>query len=320
MKRRAAGFTLVEILVSLAILVLATALIFGSYHQVARVKKKGELMLDRMRQSDWVMDQLVVALRSAVLLENNPQKCGFWLEDDEDQYPADVISWITSSAAFMPPQSQMAFGLHRVFLSIEDDEDGNPALHASGYPYLTDSEADDFEEPEPWLISRRIKGLSCRVYDDFNKEWADEWEKDTTVPSFVEITLFVQADDDEAKVREITRAVQLPAGSFAKNRRRTGGDDATPADPADPGAVGQAGNLRVNDDPRIIQGGGGGSGMTPGRGNREGNREGNRDGNNRGDRRGGSGRDNGRGGGPGLAPGGGGGPPGVGGGRRGGGQ
>ena len=312
MKRRSSGFTLVEILVSLAILVAAIALIFGSYQQVVRVKRKGELMLDRTRQADWVMDQLVVALRSAVLLENNPQKCGFWLEDDEGQYPADVISWITSSAAFMPPQSQMAFGLHRVFLSIEDDEDGNPALHASGYPYLTDSDADDFEEPEPWLISRRIKGLSCRVYDDFNKEWADEWEKDTTVPTFVEITLFVQADEEGAQVREVTRAVQLPAGSFAKNRRRTGGDTAG-ADATN--GANAAGTMRVDASPGVIGGGANNPGMNGGT-SRGGNRDGGRGDSNRGGGRDRGGREGGRGGGPGLTPGPGA-PPGGGGGNRG---
>jgi prepilin-type N-terminal cleavage/methylation domain-containing protein len=255
---RRRGFTLVEILVSLAILVAATVLIFGSYHQVLRIKRKGEVLLDRARQTDWVMDQLVTALRSTVFLDNNPRLCGFWLEDDDDRHPADVISWITSSAAFMPPQSQMAYGLHRIFLSIEDDEHGQPALHATAHPYLTDSEADDYEKPESWLISRRVVGLNCRVYDAFNEEWADEWEKENSVPSFVEITLFVQAAEEGAEVREITRVVQVPAGGFARNRNRlsAGGGTGTEGNRrgnSDEGAAADPGGVRTgggNDDRR----------------------------------------------------------------------
>jgi prepilin-type N-terminal cleavage/methylation domain-containing protein len=254
-----AGFTLVEVLCSLLILSLVSTLVFGSYFQVVKAKRKGEALLDRIRQSDWVMDQIVVALRSSVMLENNPKKCAFWLEDDESTYPADVISWVTSSAAFMPPRSQMAYGLHRIFLSIEDDENGEPALHASAYPYLADDSADDFEDPEPWLVSRRIKGLSCRVYDEFNKEWADEYEKDDAVPTFVEITLTIAPEQEGAEPVEITRAVQMPAGSFAKNRRRMQNNENTGTDGTNSANGGAAdnGGLQVNQDPRIIQGGGG---------------------------------------------------------------
>jgi prepilin-type N-terminal cleavage/methylation domain-containing protein len=249
------GFTLVEILVALFIMVASTVLIFGSYFQIVRVKKKGEAKLDRMRQSDWVMDQLVVALRSSVFLDNNPKKCGFWLEDDSSEFDADVISWVTSSAAFMPPNGQLAYGLHRIFLSIEDDDKGEPALHASGYAYLADSDADDFEEPEPWLISRRVKGLNCRVYDDFNKEWADEYEKDNAVPGFVEITLTILGETPDSPVEEIRRVVQLPAGSFAKNRRRMGGGQAgePQAGEGEGNAPGGSPNQARGSDPRIIQ-------------------------------------------------------------------
>ncbi len=249
-QNRRRGFTLVEVLIATALIAMAMALLFGSFYNVTRSSQKGQAKLDRLRHGELVMDQLVRALRFAAFFENNPKKYAFWQEKNGGSPPKDVISWVTSSPAFIPPRDGLVYGLHRLFLSIEDTDDG-PALHAVAYPHLQDLEDPDFEERDPWLVSREVTGLEFRWYDQDGKSWEDEWEKENALPQFVEVTLTLRPLDPGEKAVEMTRVVQIPAGAFSRLRNRM----TQPTDPA--GSTGTNTAPPVNT-PTVIPGGGSG--------------------------------------------------------------
>ena len=216
-----AGFTLIEIMVSLTIMVTAVSIVWLSFSNVIHATQKGEKMLDQLHHGDFVMEQLVSAFRSAAYFNNKPKQFEFWLEDETSgSFDADIVSWVTSSSAFIPPRNPLANQLHRIFVSIEKGEDGENALGVSAYPYIVDLEDPDVEEVEPWIISSKIRGFNCRVYVEDEEDWDDEWEYDNSIPQFVELTLFVEPINEDDDPIAITRMVELPMGVLAKRRNR----------------------------------------------------------------------------------------------------
>lgn len=250
-RRRRGGFTLLEVMISTALIAMAMALLFASFHNVTRASQKGQARLDRLRHGELVMDQLVRALRFAAFFENNPKKYAFWQEKNAGSPPQDVISWVTSSPAFIPPRDGLVYGLHRLFLSIEDTGDG-PALHAVAYPHLQDLDDPDFEEREPWLVSREVTGLEFRWYDQDGESWEDEWEKENALPQFVEVTLTLRPLEEGDRPVEMTRVVQIPAGAFSRLRNRL-------TQPVDPGDSTGANPAPAPKTPTVPPGGGGGA-------------------------------------------------------------
>ena len=96
------GFTLIEVMVSLTIMVTAISIVWMSFSNVINATQKGEKMLDQMHHGDFVMEQLVSALRSAAYFNRKPKQFEFWLEDETSgSFDADIVSWVTSSSAFI---------------------------------------------------------------------------------------------------------------------------------------------------------------------------------------------------------------------------
>ena len=168
---RRRGFSLIEVLISVTILTMVMAMVWGSFYNITQASRKGQVLIDQINQTDFVVDQLLDSLNATAFLQTNPKDFEFWHEDDEAEHPADMISWVTSSSAFMPPRSDLAHGLHRIVLTIEEDEDGERGLAVAAWPHLQDPEDEDFEEVEPWIVSRRVKGLDCKIYNSTLKEW-----------------------------------------------------------------------------------------------------------------------------------------------------
>ena len=273
-KKQRQGFTLLELLVALVVLVSAVTVLWGSFAQIVKATQKAERMLDGLHHGDFAIEQLVQALRSATFFESAPKNYGFWLDDKQaGGVDADILSWVTSSDAFIPPNSPLRHGLHRIYVSIEDDEEGEPGLAASAYPHLLDPEDDDVEEIEPWLVSKEIIGINCRVYDKTGKSWDEDWDDELdSLPRFVELTLYLRPSDPTEEPLEVKRVVDIPLAIQAERIRREGvgaAEEELPADgdfeegavPPGQGGLGSPGAFRRGNNQR---GGASGTGLTPG--------------------------------------------------------
>ena len=124
------GFTLLEILVSLAIMAMAFAIIWSTYSAAVNGWQRGRKLLDQLHQGDVVIEQLVSALRSAAFFPSSaPGKYGFRLETQgSGPDSADSISWVCSGSTFLPSDSPLAAGLHRLLFSLETDDEGRRAV------------------------------------------------------------------------------------------------------------------------------------------------------------------------------------------------
>lgn len=226
------GFTLIEVLMATIMMAMIMAIVATSFVQVVRAQQTADRHQKALHHGEFVMELLAEAMRSTAFLGNATEKFGFRLEDDEQKYPADIFSFVTSSSAFIHPGSPLKHGLHRLQVSIHEDEE---CLAVLAYPHLIDDseENEDWEPDDAWVVSRQVKGIDCRPYSIAEESFEDEWESENTVPQFVEITLFIEIEPkekgDKPEVFELLRVVELPVGYFAREQTRLGGNDAEAA-------------------------------------------------------------------------------------------
>ena len=214
LRKTKAGFTLIELLVALAIFSLAAAMAAGAFWSVTKAWSRGGEMLEQLHYGEFAMEQLVTALRSAAWFPSKPSAFGFRLEGD-------TASWVTSGTAFLPPDSPLVNGLHRISVSA-DSVGGERGLVVRAWPHL--SEEMDENDAEPWLVAPGVEEFDCEWYDFDSDSWSRDWEETNSLPKLVRVTLKMAKRDNFDEHLELQRLVDLevaPEIPARENRDRT---------------------------------------------------------------------------------------------------
>jgi prepilin-type N-terminal cleavage/methylation domain-containing protein len=212
MKRK--GFTLLEIMISLVILMVALTVAWQTFSTATRAWTNARKMMDKVHHGDFILTQLSAALRSMSFYENSAEQYGFWIENNSKGEGKHSISWVTPSKAFMPRNSEFEHGAHRIQVGAGRDDDGNEGLLVTVWSHFSD---DEDAEKKSWVISENILGLSCQAYDIEEEEWDDEWEDTNSIPGLIEITLYAEPDRKRGDPIEYRQLIEIPLGPPVTN-------------------------------------------------------------------------------------------------------
>ncbi len=217
MRRR--GFTLLEALVSMALLAITVVIIAGAFRAVTAAWTRGGSAIEELHHGDFVAGQVTAALRSAAYFRSNTSTSlyGFQFEDQDGAYPRDRISWVTTSRAMVSPTSAFARATHRIELSVEETRDmREPVLVARAWSHLArDVRRDDIE---PWIVSPRVRGLDCRFWNAEREEFEDEWTNTNRLPDRVEMNLYFDPPSGATEPLVMRRMIDIPVSGVATSR------------------------------------------------------------------------------------------------------
>ena len=238
--RRAAGFTLLELIMAIMILSVMMLLSFFCFDSVVQSWQAGMEMSDSMGQADYVMEQLVSGLRSAYYPDTGAQldDYGFqFVDGGEGPEARDFISWVKIGRSLVGDDCKFAESPHRINMSVDNGRKGE----SSGLivkAWRVDLQLDDFdtEKVAPVTLSPRVTGFNCRMLDkdqpekDKEPNWQDEWKYSNCIPKAVEITLYMEPPKEKDKPIEVKRIVEIPLYDLSQKPRnkssaagRTGG-------------------------------------------------------------------------------------------------
>ncbi len=214
------GFTLVELLVALTILVLAMGITFLTFANVSRAWQRGIALSNDLTHGDFVMEQIVNGLRSAYAPDSaaSISAYGLWMDDGGSGDSArDTISWVKLGPALVGTDSGLAGAPHRVRVGIETDTDGEPVVGVTAWRPYAQPEDFDASRLQSVMLSREIVGLNVRMTTnavDREIDWQDTWEDERTnrLPSWVEVTLYLRPLDSGDRPVELKRLVAIPRG------------------------------------------------------------------------------------------------------------
>lgn len=213
-RNRSGAFTLIELLLALAIFSLAVAIAGGAFWGVTKAWTRGGELLEQLHYGEFAMEQLVTALRGAAWFPSKPSAFGFRLDGG-------TASWVTSGTAFLPPDSPLRDGLHRLSVGVEN-AGGGRGLVVRAWPHL--SEDDDARDAEPWLVCPEAESFKCEWYDFDLDSWSQDWEETNSLPKLVRVTLTMKKRKEFDEELELQRLVELevaPEIPARENRDRT---------------------------------------------------------------------------------------------------
>lgn len=223
---RQGGFTLVEILLALTLLGMLTIMLFSSFYSVIRAWEAGRAAIDSEGHADYLMEQLAAALRSAYT-PGVGEKYGLVFTDDGEEADArDTIEWTKTGPALVGEDAEFAQVPHRVRVTVTE-KDGE---HPGGFTvraWRQDLQLDEFnpeEDTAELCLSPKVVGFNCRMLDpdqektiDDEINWVDEWTKTNTLPTAVEITLWMEPAEKGEDPIEAKRIVEIPMGPLSQN-------------------------------------------------------------------------------------------------------
>jgi prepilin-type N-terminal cleavage/methylation domain-containing protein len=234
MSRRRAGLTLIELLLAVGLLAVVSTVAFLCYDSAVRAWRAGTELSNSLHQGDYVLEQLVMGLRSAYW---RAPAHGFQLYDDGASGAAarDAISWVKFGSALIGAETPYAGMPHAVEVAVRDVPDGRGGTRSglTVRSWRLDLQKEDFKPDQdvpPVLLSTRVVGFNCRVLDpnqpppvaDQKPElkWTDEWTGSNTnhLPYAVELTLYVQPPEEGQEPVEIKRIVRIPMAERSWNK------------------------------------------------------------------------------------------------------
>lgn len=204
----------------MVILTIAMSIAFQAFSGTVRGWKRGTEVADGIKHGDFAITQLVAALRSSIYFYNPRKTYAFTFEKENNGgLPADRISFVTASSAFMPADSPFAEGPHRIELFIDDDDRGNTALFTRPMPAVPiDEDLEDEYDSDPILVSREIQGLEILVWDEEAEDWTEEWEPENSIPERILISVYVESEDKYEDPIVFTRVIEIPVAASVKEK------------------------------------------------------------------------------------------------------
>lgn len=219
------GFTLLELMLSVAILAAVTTVTYLVFSTVITAWKKGMTLSEDLHHGDFVIEQLVMGLRSAYCPEvrGGSVQYGLWTKDEgSGESASDSICWVKVGSALVGSDCPFSGSPHRIKFSVEQDENGKRgvairAWRLQGQVVGKDENFDPDKIP-PVFLPSKIIGFNCRTaWQKVNDQidWKDEWEETNRIPTLVELTFYLEPLKEGESPVELKRAVGIPVAPLS---------------------------------------------------------------------------------------------------------
>ena len=230
------AFTLIEIMLSLAILTVVMGAIYASWNAVLRAKgvaMKAAAAAQRERMAMRVVEE---ALSSAQLFVANVNYYGFTNDsafggNSSFSFVAKLPDSFPRSGKFLhAADGGFDFDVRRVTIGTETSGDGRKQLVLRQSPILM--EMDDDEIHHPVVLAEDVKEFGVEFWDKVKNDWTEDWVLTNELPKLVRVSMQLNvvgargARLSEMVVREVglptlgvQQTWQVPSLSGGNNQR-----------------------------------------------------------------------------------------------------
>ena len=205
MKKKQSAFTLVETIVSIAILSIVLAMVYGVFFSVARSTVAGAEASVEVQRQRIALKTIEDSLSGLVYYEQSKEQYSFLADTTIFDYPS--ISFVSR----VPPDflGNKEFGsqrLRRIEFTVEDDEDLGRSLVMYQEALMQPVNTQDIREPKRWVLGPNLDTFFFVFWSTINNEWVSEWTETNSVPSRLKFELaFKRADGEAARIEEIQK-------------------------------------------------------------------------------------------------------------------
>ena len=206
------AFTLVEIMIALAIFVVVMIAIYSSWSSILRGSRIGLEAAAEAQRSRVAVRALENSLVSLEMFQANIRHYYFFADTSGDFASLSFVARLPQSF----PRSG-DFGdqvVRRLAFTVEPGTNSENVLVLRQNPILFDPSVD--EEENPLVLGRNVRVFTLEFWGPRSKDWEPEWLYTNQLPNLVRFTLgFGQPNQKILKPEEVvTRVVTLSAVSI----------------------------------------------------------------------------------------------------------
>ena len=204
MRTARAGFTLLEVLVAMALMSMLAATLYASLHVAFRARNSVERVGEQSRAGQLALDMVRRDL-SQTLPPKGILAGAFTGTDIQEDNGTDIDSVTFYAAGNTPPADTPESDVCMVTIGLGEDDEGKRALTRN---ITTNLLASETPEPKTEVLCRNVKGLNLRYFD--GTDWQDAWDStqySDSAPLAIEVTLTLKPDAEAAAL-----AASAPAG------------------------------------------------------------------------------------------------------------
>ncbi len=201
------GFTLVELMVAIAIFSLVLAAIYSSWTAILRASKVGRNAAAAVQRSRIVARVLEDSLSSTLAFAQNQQYYAFLAENGDEP----TLSFVARLAKSFPRSGKFGdLDVRRLTFSLQAAPEGGRQLVLQQVPLVMQMDAE--EKDHPLVLAKNVQEFLVEFWDPRLSDWLDEWTQTNQLPKLVRVTLKLADNPYAVETREqITRTVSLPS-------------------------------------------------------------------------------------------------------------
>ncbi len=241
------GFTLIEIMMAMAIFALVLAAIYSTWTLIMRASRTGREVAAQVQRERVAVHTVKEALTSVQSYAADLKDYTFLVENGSE--PMLSFSARLPESGFPRGGRWRDFVMRRVMFSLENGQDGERDLVMRQWPILMEMSEDEREHP--LVLAHNVKEFVVETWDTkAGKEgdWSDTWKQTNQIPTKVKVTLVLNSPGQRGGFSErqeaIYRVIDLPSVTVQSTwqtpllQRGPAGNPANPVNPVNPGNPG----------------------------------------------------------------------------------
>ena len=218
---RVGAFTLIEIMMAMAIFALVLTAIYAIWTLILKSSKLGmaaAAQVQRERISVRVIEDALISTRSFAA---DLQHYAFVAENGDEA----TLSFVARLPKSFPRSGKFGdFDVRSLTFSVESKLGSERELVLRQNPILMDVDVD--EKEHPLVLAKGVNKLRFEFWDVRLNDWVDEWTQTNQLPKLVKVTVqFVEPNQHGSysqRKEEVTRIVALPSITVPANLQMPG--------------------------------------------------------------------------------------------------
>ena len=223
------GFTLLEIMVALALFAMVAAAIYSSWFAVMRGSQVGLASAAKVQRSRVAMQIIEEALCSTRSFDADGTNYFFIGENGGEA----TLSFVSKLSSSFPRSGKFGdLDVRRVEFALEPGPNSSKQLVLRQRPILMEMDKD--EKMHPVVIAKDVKRFAMEFWDirppknTINNnantiDWLTEWDETNRLPAMVKVVLQFKGDDFGQTPRENVKVVGLPSQAVPVTWQRARG-------------------------------------------------------------------------------------------------